>query len=173
MECAASRDLVRYLGIPISKNNSCLPSVTDILSLPVLIQASWCELSRLGLCSSGCTGPPLLTGSACRLCLVAATRATLRYSAGILTVAASLVAEHGLWGAWVLGAVAPGWLLQDTVHLPRPGTESLSPALAGGLLCTAPPGRSQVCVPFSYIIMCAMAFLASYSPWAAAESSTA
>ena len=146
----------------ISKNNSCLPSIAFSPSA-----------FFLGLCSSGCTGPPLQTGSACRLCLVAATRATLRYSAGILTVAASLVAEHGLWGTWVSGAVAPRWLLQDTAYLPRPGAESVSPALADGLLPAAPPGRSQVCAPFSCIIMCAMAFLTSYSLRAAEESGTA
>ena len=29
--------------------------------------------------------------------------------------------------------------------LPRPGIEPVSPALAGGFLTTAPPGKSQLC----------------------------
>ena len=37
-----------------------------------------------------------------------------------------------------MGLVAPGiW------DLPRPGMESMSPALAGGFLTTEPPGRPQ------------------------------
>ena len=31
--------------------------------------------------------------------------------------------------------------------LPNPGTESTSPALAGGFFTTEPPGKNRICVP--------------------------
>ena len=34
------------------------------------------------------------------------------------------------------------WLLRDIRSLPRPGTEPVSPALAGGFLSTVSPGKS-------------------------------
>ena len=65
-------------------------------------------------------------------------------------------------GAWALVVVARGlsscgsralehrlsscraqaYLLRGMWDLPRPGLESMSPALAGGFLTTAPPGKS-------------------------------
>ena len=36
------------------------------------------------------------------------------------------------------------WLLHSMWDLPRPGLESVSPALAGGFLTTAPPGKPKV-----------------------------
>ena len=54
----------------------------------------------------------------------------------LLIEVASLVAEHRLSGC---GARA--WLLRGMWDLPGPGLEPVSPALAGGLLTTAPPGK--------------------------------
>ena len=56
-----------------------------------------------------------------------------------------MVAVHGLFigfsrcGTWALsvGLVAP-----SRVNGPRPGIESVSPALADGFLTTGPPGKS-------------------------------
>ena len=60
---------------------------------------------------------------------------------GPLTIAASLAAEHRLQtrrlsncGSWVQ-------LLRGMWDLPGPGLEPASPALAGGFLTTAPPGK--------------------------------
>ena len=82
---------------------------------------------------------------------------------GLLIEVASLC-----WGAWALGArasvvmahrlsscVSPALerrlsscgtrasLLRGIWDLPRPGLEPMSPALAGGFLTTAPPGKSS------------------------------
>ena len=55
---------------------------------------------------------------------------------GPLTIAASLVAEHRLGSC---GSRAQ--LLRGMWDPPRPGLEPVSPALAGGLSTTAPPGK--------------------------------
>ena len=55
---------------------------------------------------------------------------------GLLTVVASLVAEYRLSSC---GARAQ--LLHGMWDLPGPGLEPMSPALAGGFLTTAPPGK--------------------------------
>ena len=80
---------------------------------------------------------------------------------GLLIVVASLVAEHrlqacGLQQLWHVGSVVVARRLQSAgsvvvAHgaqlfcsmwdLPRPGLEPASPALAGGFLTTAPPGK--------------------------------
>ena len=70
-----------------------------------------------------------------------------------LPVVASVVV-HGLGFLW---------------DLPRPGTEPVSPALAGGFLSTVPPGKSPGCffcissftymcgsVPWPYCLICNM-----------------
>ena len=57
-------------------------------------------------------------------------------------------------GAWASVVVARGFnscgsrasLLRGMWDLPRPGLEPVSPALAGGFLTTAPPGKSQVLI---------------------------
>ena len=56
-----------------------------------------------------------------------------------LGVQASVLAAHGLssCGTW---AYMPHYMW----GLPRPGTESMSPALAGGLKTGGPPGKSYV-----------------------------
>ena len=65
-----------------------------------------------------------------RLSLVAVSTVAAR---GLLIAVASLVVEHGLWSA--------GSVVVVHGHLPRPGLEPVSPALAGGFLTTAPPGK--------------------------------
>ena len=85
---------------------------------------------------------------------------------GFLIAVASLVSEYGLqahrlqqlWlmgfsscGSWALeyrlsSCGARAQLLRSMWDLPRPGLEPVSPALAGGFLCTAPPGKLYVCV---------------------------
>ena len=60
---------------------------------------------------------------------------------GPLTVAASPVAEHGLQTRRLSSCGARAQLLRGMWDLPRPGLEPVSPALAGGFLTTAPPGK--------------------------------
>ena len=58
-----------------------------------------------------------------------------------LTVAASLVAEHRLQTRRLSNCGSRAQPLRGTWDLPRPGLEPVSPALAGGLSTTAPPGK--------------------------------
>ena len=60
---------------------------------------------------------------------------------GPLTVAASLVAEHRLQTHRLSNCGSRAQLLRGTWDLPRPGLEPVSPALAGRLSTTAPPGK--------------------------------
>ena len=71
---------------------------------------------------------------------------------GLLIAVASLVAEQGLQVCglqqlWCVGSRAQAQQLWRTGcgmwDLPGPGLEPMSPALAGGFLTTAPPGKSQ------------------------------
>ena len=74
---------------------------------------------------------------------------------GLLTAVASLIVQHGIQacglsscGTQVLecggfsGCGARAQLLGGMWDLPGPGIEPMSPALAGGFLTTAPPGKS-------------------------------
>ena len=61
---------------------------------------------------------------------------------GPLTIAASLVAEHRLQTRRFSSCGSRAQLLHGMWDLPRPGLEPVSPALAGGFLTTAPPGKS-------------------------------
>ena len=61
---------------------------------------------------------------------------------GPLTVAASLVAEHRLQTRRLSNCGSRAQLLHGMWDLPRPGLEPVSPALAGRLSTTAPPGKS-------------------------------
>ena len=63
---------------------------------------------------------------------------------GPLTAAASLVGEHGLQMRRLSSCGSRAQLLRDMWDPPRPGLEPVSPALAGRLSTTAPPGK-----PFS------------------------
>ena len=60
---------------------------------------------------------------------------------GPLTVAASLVAEHRLQTRRLSSCGSRTLLLRGMWDLPRPGLEPVSPALAGRLSTTAPPGK--------------------------------
>ena len=60
---------------------------------------------------------------------------------GPLTVAASPVAEHRLQTRKLSSCVSRAQLLRGMWDPPRPGLEPVSPALAGRLSTTAPPGK--------------------------------
>ena len=57
-----------------------------------------------------------------------------------LTIAASLVSEHRLQTRRLSNCGSQAQLLRGMWHLPRPGLEPVSPALAGRFSTTAPPG---------------------------------
>ena len=63
---------------------------------------------------------------------------------GPLTVAASLVAEHRLQTRRLSSCGSRAQLLRGMWDPPRPGREPVSPALAGRLPTTAPPGKPQM-----------------------------
>ena len=60
---------------------------------------------------------------------------------GPLTMAASLVAEHGLQTRRLNSCGSRAQLLRSTWDLPRPGLKPMSPALAGRFSTTVPPGK--------------------------------
>ena len=60
---------------------------------------------------------------------------------GPLTIAASLVAEHRLQTRRLSSCGSRAQSLRGMWDLPRPGLEPVSPALAGRLPTTAPPGK--------------------------------
>ena len=60
---------------------------------------------------------------------------------GPLTIAASLVAEHRLQTHRLSSRGSRAQLLRGMWDLLRPGLEHVSPALAGRLSTTAPPGK--------------------------------
>ena len=60
-----------------------------------------------------------------------------------LTIAAPLVAEHRLQTRRLSNCGSRAQLLCGMWDLPRPGLEPMSPALAGGLSTTAPPGKPR------------------------------
>ena len=60
---------------------------------------------------------------------------------GPLTTAASLVADHRLQTCRLSNCGSRAQLLCGMWDLPRPGLEPVSPALAGRLSTTAPPGK--------------------------------
>ena len=60
---------------------------------------------------------------------------------GPLTIAASLVAEHRLQMRRLSSCGSRAQLLRGMWDLPGPGLEPVSPALAGRLSTTAPPGK--------------------------------
>ena len=63
---------------------------------------------------------------------------------GPLTVTASLVAEHRLQTRRLSNCGSRAQLLRGMWDPPRPGLEPMSPALAGGLSTTAPPGKPSI-----------------------------
>ena len=60
---------------------------------------------------------------------------------GPLTVAASLVVEHGLQTRRLSSCGSRAQLLRGMWDPPRPGPEPASPALAGRFSTTTPPGK--------------------------------
>ena len=60
---------------------------------------------------------------------------------GPLTIVASLAAEHRLQTHRLSSCGSRAQLLRGMWNPPRPGLESVSPALAGRLPTTAPPGK--------------------------------
>ena len=60
---------------------------------------------------------------------------------GPLTIAASLVAEHRLQTRGLSNCGSRAQSLRGMWDPPRPGLEPVSPALAGRLSTTAPPGK--------------------------------
>ena len=60
---------------------------------------------------------------------------------GPLAVVASPVAEHRLWTRRLSGHGSRAQPLRGMWDLPGPGHEPVSPASAGGLSTTAPPGK--------------------------------
>ena len=60
---------------------------------------------------------------------------------GPLTIAASLVAEHRLQMRRLSNCSSRAQLLRGMWDPPRPGLEPVSPAWAGRLSTTAPPGK--------------------------------
>ena len=72
---------------------------------------------------------------------------------GPLTIAASPVAEHRLQTRRLSNRGSRAQLLRGTWDLPRPGLEPASPALAGRLSTTAPPGKPKRAILDSLIIL--------------------
>ena len=62
---------------------------------------------------------------------------------GLLTIVASLVAEHRLQTHRLSSCGSRAQLLCGMWDLPRPGLEPVSPALAGRFSITAPPGKPK------------------------------
>ena len=60
---------------------------------------------------------------------------------GPLTIAASLAVEHRLQTRRLSSCGSRAQLLRGMWDFPRPGLKPVSPALAGGFLTTAPPGK--------------------------------
>ena len=67
---------------------------------------------------------------------------------GPLTIAASPAAEHRLQTRRLSNCGSRAQPLRGMWDLPRPGLEPVSPALAGRLSTTAPPGKSRSVVLF-------------------------
>ena len=72
-----------------------------------------------------------------------------------LTIAASLVAEHKLQTCRLSNCGSRAQLLRDMWDLPRPGLEPVSPALAGRISTTAPPGKP---LQFTFCVVHSMGF---------------
>ena len=67
---------------------------------------------------------------------------------GPLAIAASPVAEHRLQTRRLSSCGSRAQPLRGMWDPPRPGLEPVSPALAGGLPTTAPPGKPEAAVLF-------------------------
>ena len=74
---------------------------------------------------------------------------------GPLTITASLVAEHRLQTRRLSNCGSQAQLLRGMWDFPGPGLEPVFPALAGGFLTTAPPGKPLyfIMIPFGGILL--------------------
>ena len=70
---------------------------------------------------------------------------------GPLTVVASPIAEHRLRTCRLSGHSSRAQPLCSMRDLPRPGHEPVSPALAGGLSTTVPPGKPPLFLFYLYL----------------------
>ena len=86
----------------------------------------------------GCVGSSFLCEGLPRLWRAGAT---LHRGRGPLTVAASLAVEHRLQTHRPSSCGSRAQPLRGMWDPPRPGLEPMSPALAGRLSTTAPPGK--------------------------------
>ena len=80
---------------------------------------------------------------------------------GPLIIAASLAAEHMLQTRRLSNCGSRAQLLRGMWDPPRPGLEPVSPALAGRLSTTAPPGKPPVFISFHsffFIMFCSSEF---------------
>ena len=81
---------------------------------------------------------------------------------GPLSIAASLAAEHRLQTRRLSNCGSQAHLLRGIWDLPRPGLEPVSPALAGRLPTTAPPGKPfygfNLSAEIAYIHVCYPSF---------------
>ena len=71
---------------------------------------------------------------------------------GPLTIAAPLVVEHRLQTRRLSNCDSRAQLLRGMWDIPGPGLKPVSPALAGGFLTTAPPGKPKIRIPFDATI---------------------
>ena len=81
---------------------------------------------------------------------------------GPLTIAAPLAAEHRLQTRRLSNCGSRAQLLRGMWDPPRPGLEPMSPALAGRVSTTAPPGKPQE--PGNLMALCSHHLALSYSP---------
>ena len=70
-----------------------------------------------------------------------------------LTIAASLVAEHRLQMHRLSNCGSRAQLLRSMWDLPRPGLEPVSPALAGRVSTTVPPGKPHLFLVLNKFIL--------------------
>ena len=73
----------------------------------------------------------------------------------LLVAVVSLVAEHGLLGTWASVVVAHGLCCCRAygILVPRPGTELMSPALAGEFLTTGLPWKPMIHIFFKSLFL--------------------
>ena len=88
---------------------------------------------------------------------------------GPLTIAASLVAEHGLQTRRLSNCGSRAQLLRGMWDLPRPGLEPVSPALAGRFSTTAPRGKPLMWTIFKvfteFVTTLLLFYVLVFWPW--------
>ena len=103
------------------------------------------------------------------LSLVAASGGHLSSWCAGLSLSRPLVAEHRLQTRRLSSCGSWAQLLRGMWDLPRPGLESVSPALAGGFSITAPPGKPEGMLFLRSILLmlgkCCSLRLSRYSCW--------